>query len=159
MAFAADRDDAALQVRPAGEEPLPSPVDAVTEARIDAIADRLRKRVPAARPAVRSIGLAPGVRDRVRVVVGRYIVVPPDCPNWGQPSNRNPGNFQSSNFGCATTVNLGLMAADPGDLIRGQPLSPADGAAASLAIQRYRAGEVFPPDSAADGGSLTEVLQ
>ncbi|MFQ5970771.1 MAG: CpaD family pilus assembly lipoprotein [Alphaproteobacteria bacterium] len=136
-----------------------APVDAVAEARINAISDHLRERVPAAQPGVRSIGLEPGARDILRVVVGRYIVVPPDCPNWGQPSNRNPGNLQSSNFGCATTVNLGLMAADPGDLIRGRPLSPADGAAASLAIERYRAGEVFVPESATDGGGLTEVLQ
>ena len=78
----------------------------------------------------------------VSVFVGRHIVTPPDCPNWGKPAGIDSANRTASNLGCATTRNLGLMLADPGDLVRTNPLAPADGEAAATSIQRYRAGKV-----------------
>ena len=88
----------------------------------------------------------------MRVTVGRYLVVPPRCPNWAKPSQRDPLNQPASNFGCATTVNLGLMVADPADLVRGRTLGPADGSASMLSIQRYRAGQVLDAIGQATGG-------
>ena len=37
------------------------------------------------------------------------------------------------------------MLADPGDLLRGRTLGPADGEALSGSIRRYRAGKIIPP--------------
>ncbi len=37
------------------------------------------------------------------------------------------------------------MLAEPGDLLRGRTLGPADGQALSRGIRAYRAGKVLPP--------------
>ena len=121
--------------------------DDLARARIAALDDLLRRQLPTVQPAARQVGLAPPGRDTVRVLVGRYIVIPPNCPDWSKPSGTDPVNTPSSNFGCATTANLGLMVADPGDLIRGRALSPAHGGAAALGMQRYLSGEVKQPFS------------
>ena len=86
------------------------------------------------------LGAAPAAAtgDGVRVSVGRYVVTPPSCPDWSKPSGGDPGNTVSSNFGCATTANLGLMIADPGALIRGYPAGPGDGESLAKGVQNYR---------------------
>lgn len=76
----------------------------------------------------------------IRIVLGRYIVVPPDCPDWTKRADGDSANRRSSNFGCANAVNLGLMVADPGDLVRGRTAGPADGATAARRYKAYREG-------------------
>ena len=78
--------------------------------------------------------------DRVVLVVKRAVAIPPDC------DVEQPGLAQRPDWkvGCAVNASLGLMVADPRDLTMGGPLGPADGEAATLAIQRYRKGEVTP---------------
>jgi len=83
-----------------------------------------------------------GVPGRVRIVVERYIVTPPSCPDWGKPVGDDSRNTPQANFGCANTANLGMMVANPRDLIRGRSPGSADGAAVSRAIKRYRDGEI-----------------
>lgn len=114
--------------------------DAATQARAVAVIDHLRARVPTSRPKVRRIGLDGG-RD-LQVVVGRYLVVPPQCPNWGKPSNSDPRNLAAANLGCSVNVNLGLMVADPGDLVRGRRTTPALGEHGVAAVERYLNDEV-----------------
>ena len=49
----------------------------------------------------------------------RYVVTLPPCPDWSKPA-AGAGDFTntaSSNFGCADAVNLGLMVAQPADLV------------------------------------------
>ena len=55
----------------------------------------------------------------------------------GHDSENTPG----ANFGCAITSNLGMMVANPRDLLRGRNPGPSDATAVSAAIARYRAGE------------------
>lgn len=86
--------------------------------------------------------------DHVTITVGRYVVVPPNCPDWRKPSEDDPANSPSSNLGCATTTNLGMMVADPHDLISGKKLAPTDGEYGALGVQRYRAGVVKIPHDA-----------
>lgn len=81
---------------------------------------------------------------RVEVLARGIVVIEPSCPDWSRPSASHPANVTTSNFGCATAVNLVRMLADPRDLVRGQPLGPADGSHAARAIERYRADEVKP---------------
>lgn len=78
----------------------------------------------------------------VQIEVGRYIVMGPHCPDWNKRSDHDFANKPSSNFGCATSRNLGLMLADPGDLVRTRPLTPSDGDRGSQMVKAYRKGKV-----------------
>lgn len=82
----------------------------------------------------------------VRVLVHRFVVAAPKCPDWRKPASSDYGNTVSSNFGCANASNLGLMVADPRDLIEGRDDGLADGEREAAAIKRYREGKEFPLD-------------
>lgn len=88
-----------------------------------------------------SVEAEPGL---VRIVVNRYVVVPPNCPDWSKPTNADYSNTPMSNLGCSNTANLGLMVADPRELIQGRTAGSADGEGSVLAIQRYRTGNTTP---------------
>jgi len=75
------------------------------------------------------------------VTVERYVVTPPDCPNWTKSPSDDHENAAASNFGCANATDLGLMVADPRDLVIGRGMGPESAEHASLAIQRYREGK------------------
>ncbi len=60
----------------------------------------------------------------VRIVLNRYVVVPPNCPDWSKPMTPDYANTPMSNLGCATTANFGTMVADPSELISGPPAWP-----------------------------------
>ncbi|MGH7124289.1 MAG: CpaD family pilus assembly lipoprotein, partial [Stellaceae bacterium] len=96
-------------------------------------------------------------RNALLVVVERYVVTPPACPNWTKSQSGDHENAQNSNFGCSDATNLGLMVADPRDLVIGRDLGPAGAAQAGLAIQRYRDGKTSPlsPTSAGSTYNLT----
>ncbi len=79
-------------------------------------------------------GLPP---NRAIVMVGHYAVTLPACPNWSMRDAGDFSNAPTSNFGCATAVDLGLMVASPGDLSRGRRLAEADGKPAAAAVDRY----------------------
>lgn len=83
-----------------------------------------------------------GTPGRVRISVERHVVTPPSCPDWSKPVGEDSENSPQANFGCANTANLGMMVANPRDLVRGRSPGTADGAAVSAAIQRYRDGKI-----------------
>lgn len=93
----------------------------------------------------------PASPNAVRVLVHRFVVRAPQCPDFRKPASADYGNTESSNFGCATAVNLGLMVADPRDLIEGQEGGPGDGERAAAAIRRYREGKETPLDKSGTG--------
>ena len=78
---------------------------------------------------------------RVDIVLERYLVTPPACPDWSRQSGIDYANKPHTNYGCATETNLGLMIADPRDLVRGRKLGPADGVHQAEGIIRYREGK------------------
>jgi pilus assembly protein CpaD len=121
----------------------PQSGEVVSDTRIDVINEQLRHYVPGAQAL--AITGEKGTAGNIRLIVGRYVVLPPNCPDLSRPSASNPGNFNDSNFGCSTQRNLGLMLADPGDLLRGRSLGPADGEAMSRGIRDYRAGKAKKP--------------
>jgi pilus assembly protein CpaD len=92
-----------------------------------------------------------GSRSTVTVAVGRFVVTPPNCPDWSKAADSDSGNTTSSNFGCATATNLGLMVADPGHLVRGAPMGPGDGEMLAKGVEDYRTGKT-------DNGSPTTTL-
>jgi pilus assembly protein CpaD len=77
-------------------------------------------------------------RNSGLIQVGRYIVTPPRCPDWTKPEADDYANTRPSNFGCAVTTNLGLMVANPADLVRGSGMGTADGIVAARAVDQYR---------------------
>ena len=87
------------------------------------------------------------------VAVERYVVTPPNCPNWTKSPSGDPENAASSNFGCANMTNLGLMVADPRDLVIGRDMGPESAVQAGLAIQRYREGKTSPLSGTTAGTS------
>ena len=132
-------------------------VDPVRQARLDAVEQRIRRQLPGAAIVPFSGDGAPA--GGLRLIVGRYVALPPNCPNWSRPSAANPGNLPDSNFGCATATNLGAMVADPADLLRGRDLAPADGTVMAAGVRRYRLGKVKDPrpETTTEGsGSGTE---
>jgi pilus assembly protein CpaD len=77
--------------------------------------------------------------------IGRYTVSLPACPNWSGPPNAEYTNAHDSNWGCAAATNLGLMVANPGDLVSGRKLAPADGMPAVNAVERYMNDRIKQP--------------
>ena len=120
----------------------PTNNDRRNAARISALARDLTRRgylvatLPPGRDAVPPNALL--------VTVERYVVTPPDCPNWTKSPSGDSENAPSSNFGCATTTDLGLMVANPRDLVLGRDMGPESAEYAGLAIQRYREGKTSP---------------
>jgi pilus assembly protein CpaD len=82
------------------------------------------------------VGVQP---DRAIIEVSRTLVTLPPCPNWSKSSAgaTDYANQPSSNFGCSTAVNLGLMIASPTDLVSGRPVGPAEGQPSAAAVNRY----------------------
>jgi pilus assembly protein CpaD len=80
---------------------------------------------------------------RVELVLERYLVTLPACPDWSRESGTDFANLPHSNFGCANQANLGLMVAEPKDLVSGRTLGPADGIQQAEGIARYRSGKVI----------------
>ncbi|MGE0252102.1 MAG: CpaD family pilus assembly lipoprotein [Dongiaceae bacterium] len=91
------------------------------------------------------VGLPAGLADDDVAVTHRHPEASvAGCPDWSKYPGPETKNTPSSNFGCADKMNLGAMAANPRDLVKGQNLSAGDGNANVLAIQRYRAGKITP---------------
>jgi len=116
--------------------------DALAARRMEAVTAMLRHMRVVAAPASRPSVEGALARDAVVVTVGRYVVTSPRCPDFSKPEADDYTNTPQSNYGCATNTNLGLMVANPADLVHGTPTTAADGEFSSRGIQRYRSGDV-----------------
>lgn len=124
---------------PRGLTPLEA--SRISDRRTDAVASFLARNRVRAELGAADASLSADIGEGVTVVVRRLVVALPECPDWtGQPGE-NGNNQPTSNFGCATTVNFGMMLADPRDLIRGQDPGLADGELLSRSIYNYRRGQ------------------
>lgn len=113
--------------------------DPVTESRLTAIKAEFARRGLAAGEAVDAPpAFAPAAPNEVAVYVRRAVVVPPDCT---QPQPR-PTLRPEQPWGCHVNAALGMMVADPNDLVQGRELAPADGEQGSAALRRYRDDKV-----------------
>ena len=92
-----------------------------------------------------AVALAPVPANRAVVSIGRYAVTLPTCPNWSQSPAADFTNALSSYYGCADATNLGLMVANPADLVSGRPLSETGAQVTSNAMQRYLTDRVKTP--------------
>lgn len=91
--------------------------------------DAPETRVAALQDFIRAHGLAYGgtaalgakpADGSVVLYLERYVVTTPNCGSWPAEQSNNRRNNPSAHFGCADTANLGLMVANPRDLIAGQ---------------------------------------
>ena len=92
-------------------------------------------------------------RDRVTIVIERSVVTLPDCPNWSKPPVDHTGAV-SSNFGCANVTDLGLMVANPADLLGGRRPGPPESETAIASIQTFRFYQAYgapPPIKSTSG--------
>ena len=94
--------------------------------------------------------------DEVKLVIIYAIVKPPEhCPDWRTSPITTHSNTTQGNYGCATQVNLGLMIADPHDLVRGTDEEYSiDTVTAVKATQDFHATG-GPAASGASGGSTS----
>ncbi|WP_448206883.1 CpaD family pilus assembly lipoprotein [Azospirillum sp. sgz302134] len=77
----------------------------------------------------------------------RLAVVPPDCAAASlPPGSPLVGAWHNSdlNIGCSTAHNLGVMVAEPRDLVVGRDAGPSDGQRGAAATRRYRLGQEKP---------------
>jgi pilus assembly protein CpaD len=81
-------------------------------------------------------GMEPSVNTG-RLLISKYVVTPPSC-NWSQPSYPNRENAPLANIGCSSQANLGLMVANPRDLIVGAEGGPPNAERAASAVERYQ---------------------
>lgn len=100
------------------------------------LTELLKKRGLHLSAEVTPYGLSPN-KDQARLLISRYVVTPPRCGNW-TASNDNYTNSATSGFGCANQANLGLMIANPRDLIVGETNNVPDTESAAKAVHTYR---------------------
>lgn len=109
----------------------------LNQKRLTFISSHLKKRGLRLSPEVTPYGMSPGSNE-ARFLISRYIVTPPVCGDWSIPSTDNDGNTSLSELGCSNQANLGLMVANPRDLITGDALGVPDTESAAKAIMVYR---------------------
>jgi pilus assembly protein CpaD len=130
--------------------------------------DRIVQRLTAVRGLLEQQGIsvvmappaAPGALapDQVRVIASTATVVHPDCPGYNEPvSEYDRFGRPNQELGCANEINLGLMVADPKDLVRGRPLAPADAERSALAIQKYRTGSEGESEGQGSSSTLSVI--
>jgi len=131
----------------------------VTDRRVSTVAAFLKLR--GLKPAVPITGFGEGEdkADTVKVVVERYLVTLPGCPDWTSDVSDTFNNDVHSNYGCATASNLGMMVANPEDLVRGRKLGPADGDYLRVSIDNYKAGKTKPLLDPKGGSSISPDME
>ncbi len=78
----------------------------------------------------------------VKLTLERYLVIPPSCGDFSQPIGDARQAYSHSNHGCAVTANLGMMIANPRDLMKGRTLGDSDGTVMAAGVKRYRDDKV-----------------
>ena len=131
-----------------------APGDALSEARADwtmaalqgAGVSVLRSAVPLSEQALSVSAVSePAAGEAgpngVTVEIQQARVEVPDCEAYPRAlSARIDEEASRRPLGCASTANLGLMVAQPVDLVRGRSMGPADSAPGIKGIEKYRTG-------------------
>ncbi len=116
----------------------------VSLVRLRAIEDHIRQR-GFVYGGIQSLGETP--KDGAIILyVERHVAQTPVCGNWPAEVSNNQRNNTSPYLGCSNTANLGLMIANPRDLVAGQFEGNSTGAAV---------GAIYSPAPANSGPSIT----
>jgi pilus assembly protein CpaD len=125
------RDQIVVQADPAGGGRL-------TAGRVSAVQTEFAQRGLLASESVSAPGPSAPAGNEVAVLITRAVVIPPDC-SVPQPE---PTLRPDHHWGCHVNTALGMMVANPLDLVEGQELGPADGEQASASLRRYREDKI-----------------
>jgi pilus biogenesis lipoprotein CpaD len=79
--------------------------------------------------------------DTVTVSYERYSASLPTCGDWSAEPSFNPYNDVLPNFGCSWQRNVGLMVADPADLVHMRGTGTSDAQRMDDVLQKYREGK------------------
>ena len=80
--------------------------------------DLIRRVLTRAKDIISIINIQESCLSQVIVLtIERYVVIPPSCGDFSQPIGDAQQAYAHSNYGCADTANLGLMVANPRDII------------------------------------------
>ena len=89
-----------------------------------------------------------------RLYVERYRLDTPACPNWQAELSAERSNNESTHFGCATTVTLARMTANPHHLVAGTATDSA-----AVDVRAARAITTLQQElSGGNGGSFLSSL-
>lgn len=110
----------------------------LADRRIEAVRHYLEHRQVAVAIARRP--QAPIGQDEIEIAIGRYEAVLPECPNWERALSGGSMSGGPDTYGCLTASARGAHAADPGDLLGGGPVGPADGASMARGVRDHRTG-------------------
>jgi pilus biogenesis lipoprotein CpaD len=104
------------------------------------------------------VGVDPSLRpNEIQVSFVSYTAIVPECGYWYEESYVNFENANSANFGCATQHNLGVMLADPSDLIEPTPFDARDGVRTAIVVDLYRAGDATGAEHNETTTSIVDV--
>lgn len=70
-----------------------------------------------------------------------------ECGDWSGETGFNPTNLPGTNFGCAYQRNIGLMLADPGDLVQPRALGARDAQRVDTIMRNYRQGKIIEAEA------------
>lgn len=142
----------------------PNSVDAIT-IRVSSKDNFRKSRIASIKNILRKSGYKTPVQsaiqekmpqNRMIVSIEHLSVVTPRCPDWRLSPVTTYGNTAPANYGCASTVNFGLMVEDPHDLLHGRDSSGSRYIERdSKALYNYKTGETVDKNSskASLGGS------
>lgn len=120
-----------------GSRPQDGNYDALTEARVEFVKIELGAFGIIGADAPEASSADQSKSHQVVIVVDRHVVVTPDCSGTQPIAGERPGYMS----GCMDVANLGMMVADPRDLVQGRPIGPMDGEYAAKGIFDYRDAE------------------
>lgn len=85
----------------------------------------------------------------VTIKLARYVVVPPQCPDWDAALQGRALDGKPGRFGCMNASSLGAMVANPADLIEGGRFGAGDADYLIRGLEQYRAGKAKTPKTQA----------
>lgn len=92
---------------------------------------------------IRSSAVSSGVATVPNTIVlqlDRYVARDLNCPDWSKTPGYDAQNLPHSNLGCATSVNIQSMIANPKDLEIGRDPGPSSGKLGADAVDRLYRG-------------------
>lgn len=100
----------------------------------------------ALRSSMVSSGVA-GVPDTIVLQLERYVARDLNCPDWSKTPGYDGKNTPHSNLGCATSMNIQTMVANPRDLEIGRDPGPSSGKLGADAVDRLYRDRVKAPSA------------
>lgn len=131
--------------------------DARVLGRAKQIGDLIKRRgVAASRMMLRVASEDTSANGPIVISYATLVVTVPDCGFWDKESSHDETNTSPPNFGCSLQRNIGLMIADPRDLLEPRRTTAThDATRSSVVLKKYRAGEITGAERADVESSIT----